>query len=548
MGWTQFKILDCTLRDGGYYNNWDFNKELVQSYLNAMALSKIEYVELGLRNFARKGFLGPFAYTTEDFLATLALPEGPSYGVMVDAKTILESGFNVEEALGALFVEKKDSFIDFVRVATHFNDIEKCKVIVKKLNSMGYLVGLNLMQAAGKPTELINHISLKVESWKTLDVLYFADSIGNMDSEEVNRICDALRYGWKGEIGIHTHNNMGRGLSNSISAIQKDISWIDATVSGMGRGAGNTQTETLLAFSEGYTKRYSPSPIYEIVIKNFESLQKKYGWGTNLMYYLGAQKNIHPTYIQTLLSNPHFDKDVMVGAIDYLCKIENSASYDQDILNDFISFNGNTTAPVVGQDVTNLLINQNVLIVASGPSTNKHRDAIERYIRKNSPVVISLIASDIQIISEEMIDYYVILHNSKFLSDSKKYQHLDKPFILPKHRFSADELELIVDKKTIDYGVEIKQFTFANKGFYGVIPYDITIAYLLAFLLDARPNLIECVGFDGFGEGDKRQFEMLDLLDKYLVQSNAIKLTSLTPTSYPIEERSVYAPHRASLS
>ena len=82
------KILDCTLRDGGYYNNWDFDTEVVESYLKAVATANIDFVELGLRNFSQVGFHGAFAYTTEDYINDMELPDGPVYGVMVDAKTI----------------------------------------------------------------------------------------------------------------------------------------------------------------------------------------------------------------------------------------------------------------------------------------------------------------------------------------------------------------------------------------------------------------------------------------------------------------------------
>ena len=92
----QLKVLDCTLRDGGYYNNWDFDEDLVRDYLNALAEAKIDYIELGLRNFPKCTFDGPFAYTKESYLNSIVLPPGPKYGVMIDAKTILSSNLQVE--------------------------------------------------------------------------------------------------------------------------------------------------------------------------------------------------------------------------------------------------------------------------------------------------------------------------------------------------------------------------------------------------------------------------------------------------------------------
>lgn len=178
------KILDCTLRDGGYYNNWDFSPEVVSAYLESIAESKIDYVELGLRNFPKSGFLGAFAYTSEAYLNSLELPEGPTYGVMVDAKTVLDIDLPVEEAVNTLFVPASNSKLGLVRVAAHFKEVERCGPIVKQLKKLGYTVGYNLMQSAGKPSEVIAEKARQAREWEYLDVLYFADSLGNMDAAE----------------------------------------------------------------------------------------------------------------------------------------------------------------------------------------------------------------------------------------------------------------------------------------------------------------------------------------------------------------------------
>ncbi|MBT9429729.1 MULTISPECIES: hypothetical protein [Symbiopectobacterium] len=155
------KILDCTLRDGGYYNNWDFDPLIVKAYLDAAA-ANIDYIELGLRNFSKPGFVGAYSYTTEEHLSTLELPEGPVYGVMVDAKTILSSPLDVEDAL---FVEAGKSKIDLVGVAAHFNEVERSEKILKRLKSLGYLVGYNLMQAGGKASDVIADKARQVAEW-----------------------------------------------------------------------------------------------------------------------------------------------------------------------------------------------------------------------------------------------------------------------------------------------------------------------------------------------------------------------------------------------
>lgn len=535
-------ILDCTLRDGGYYNNWDFEPVVVDAYLKSMAEANIDYVELGLRNFPKSDFLGAYAYTTEAHINSLDLPEGPTYGVMVDAKTILDSELSIEDAIDALFVPASQSKIDFVRIAGHFTEVEKSGPIVNYLNRRGYGVGYNLMQAGGKPSQIIADKARQAKEWVGLDVLYFADSIGNMDSAEVERIVKALRSEWSGPLGIHTHNNMGKGLNNTLAAKNIGVTWLDSTITGMGRGAGNTQTESLLAvLDKEEESKYQSKPIYELVIRHFEPMQKKYGWGSNLLYFLGAQNDVHPTYIQNLLSNTHYGTDEIVGAIDYLSKLESTTSYNGAILNTALSFNTNNSVISGTLAITSLFDGKDILIVTNGPSSGKYAAAIELYIKTVKPIVISI--NIIESISADLIDYYVISHNSKFLSDAKLYQQLDKPIILPKHRFSAEELEVITNCELLDYGLDVINNKFLANHTHAIIPHDITTAYVLAMLLESTPKSISSVGFDGYDKSDPRQQEMNAILELYNQIECRCDVVSLTPTTYSMLKGSIYAPN-----
>lgn len=537
-----FKILDCTLRDGGYYNNWDFDSKVVSEYLEAMVESKIDYVELGLRNFPKNEFLGAFAFTTEKFLSSLSLPKGPKYGVMVDAKTIISSEMSTAEAIATLFVLQKNSAVEVVRVAAHFKEIDDCEAITKELKKLGYFVGLNLMQSNGKPLDLIANEAKKIESWGSVDVLYYADSLGNMTDENVQNIASALKTGWSGALGIHTHDNMNRGLSNTLCAIESGVEFVDSTVTGMGRGAGNTQTELLLATILDRKKQYNPTSVFELAIQTFEPMKLSYGWGSNLAYFLGAKFDIHPTYIQTLLTQPHFSKDVLVRAIDYLSRYENSSSFDNSVLKASISFDSNGDAEISGSNVRNSLAGKEVLVLASGPSVKRHRIAIEQFIETKKPVVISLTTSPA--IEPSLIDTFVVSHNSTFIANKGSISSLEGKFIVPKHRFSEEELELLAGKNVIDYGIQVVESKLNGNYTYATIPFDITASYAFAYLLDAQPNKIFTVGFDGFDSKDERQLEMIELFELYKKNDLSAQTISLTPTSYPIGRGSVYAPSR----
>ena len=536
------KILDCTLRDGGYYNNWDFHPDLVRSYLESVASSGIDFVELGLRNFSKEGFFGAFAYSNEHFLIRLNLPKGPKYGVMVDAKTIIQSEMSVSDAVNNLFVERDVSQIDLVRVAAHFHEVEDCEEIVFELKKKGYLVGLNLMQTGGKDTSILAETAEIAQRWEGLDVLYFADSLGNMDGKEVLRVINALRLHWTGELGIHTHNNMGKALDNCLVAKDAGVTWLDATITGMGRGAGNAETEKLLAVQARLSEKYSAASVYELAIRYFEPMQKVSGWGSNLLYFIGAQNEVHPTYIQNLLSDTHYGTDEIIGAIDYLGNLENSSSYNSKVYKAALSF-GNANNPISGSlDLVDKALGKQILIVANGPNLNRYIDDIRDYIDDNKPIVIAINAIEVL---EGRVDYYCISRNSKFLSEGAKYSKLAASIILPLHRFSKSELSSFSDNAIFfDYGLEVICDEFEAKSTECKIPFDITAAYAFAAAKVMSGVNIKLVGFDGYEKGDERQLEMIELVSAIKNASGLDNITALTPTTYPIKQGSIYAPTR----
>lgn len=533
------KILDCTLRDGGYYNNWDFEPVIVNEYLNAVAQAGVHYVELGLRNFPKQGFLGPFAYTTENYLDQIELPVGPIYGVMVDAKTLLSSSYSLDDAIDKLFVQASESKIGLVRIAAHFHEIEYCGPIAKRLKEKGYLVGFNMMQAGGKSSEVIKEKVNEINAWHCVDALYFADSLGNMDEIEVKRIISIVKEFWGGDIGIHTHNNMGKALDNTVIAMKHGVSWLDVTITGMGRGAGNAQTENLLAYLNTKGESFNTSPIYKLVIKYFEPMQVKMGWGASLLYFLGAQNNIHPTYIQNMLADPHIGSDELVSAIEYLSEIDNTLSYSGDILSSALNKTNTTATFSAISDVLNKFNNKDVLIIANGAGLERHQIGITQYILEKKPIVISL--NIIDNIDENIIDYYCLSHNSKYLTQNKTYKGLSKPVIYPSNRFKDIEKELSRNYEHLNCPVQVRDEHYVVSKNVITIPYDLTIAYALGVCELANAKSVALAGFDGYDSNDSRQLEMVKLF-QLSEDTLSYPIVAITPTNYLIEKRSVYAP------
>ena len=288
------KILDCTFRDGGYYTNWDFEHNLIQQYVSAINSSGISHVEVGFRNFPDKQYRGAFYYSHDDYIQSLGFSSRISLYVMVDASNFSNAS-NIKLGVEKLFQKSDKSPITGVRVAARLEELDVSIQIIDIIRDLGYQTCLNIMQIATVSTEEIQNVINKLKT-RPLEALYFADSLGEMDPIDTKRVTREISQKWRGEIGIHAHNNRGLALANSLAAVESGVTWVDATMSGMGRGAGNTEIEGL--FLEIPNLIENPKPIFSLVLSKFEPMQKEFGWGASFLYALAAKNAVHPTYMQ----------------------------------------------------------------------------------------------------------------------------------------------------------------------------------------------------------------------------------------------------------
>ena len=370
------KILDCSLRDGGYYNKWDFDRDIVCRYINAVKASSVDVVELGFRSLPKNTFMGPYVYTTDEFINQLDLPKGPIYGVMINGKEFVSDSDSLESPIDKLFQIKEKSPITLVRIAINFNNVLESESIAKELKDMGYMVGLNMMQAHGKSEEDYVKTAKSISSWNVVDVLYFADSLGNMTPKDVKKICQSLKKGWSGTLGIHTHNNKDLALINSMTAVENGVTWCDGTITGMGRGAGNASTEGLilemlrLGYHSGNAKMTQPA------VEDFTVLKNQYNWGSNLYYHYASNHDIHPTFVQSLIEDKRYDNQQVLGALEFLAD-RDSTSYSADGIREAIY--GDHKDVTGTWDATGWLADKEALIVGAGPSVNIYREGILEY-------------------------------------------------------------------------------------------------------------------------------------------------------------------------
>ena len=142
--------IDCTLRDGGYYTNWNFKKNLVNQYLEAMNAINVDYVEIGFRFIELKKNKGKLAYCHDDYLNSLSIPKKLKIAIMINAGDFIRNGKYQKNYVGLYFKKKKNSKISLIRIAAHFYEIGVLKNLSLDLKKLGYKIIINLMQISEK--------------------------------------------------------------------------------------------------------------------------------------------------------------------------------------------------------------------------------------------------------------------------------------------------------------------------------------------------------------------------------------------------------------
>lgn len=227
------KLLDCTLRDGGYLDNWQYTPEHVQKYLNSLCEYGMDIAEVGFRYNIKNENYGICAYCPDKFLESLDIPENLQIAVMIKAEQLEDS-----TQLHKLFTERENSKIDIVRVAIHHEKAHNCGKILETLKAKGYKTTLNL-------TKLCPDFEIKNTLNFDYDILYFADTFGRHSPENVKRIIDEAKTYYDCSLGFHGHDNQGLALKNTLTAIKSGVTYADSTIKGAGKGAGNLKTEDI---------------------------------------------------------------------------------------------------------------------------------------------------------------------------------------------------------------------------------------------------------------------------------------------------------------
>ncbi len=284
----KIKVLDCTIRDGGLINDHDFEPRFVREVYKALSEAGVDYMEIGYKNskklFSSKDF-GMWKFCDDDDIkrVTDGIKSDMKLSVMVDVDRV-----DMDDVK-----PKSQSPVSMVRVASYVKDIDKAIHLVNNFSDKGYETAVNIMAISraldNELTEALNQLEEECKA----EVVYIVDSFGALYQETTEFLVKKFKGILKSkEIGMHAHNNQQLAFGNTIEAIIHDANYVDGTVYGLGRAAGNCPLELLIGFLKN--PKYDIRPILDLISKEFIPLREKLEWGYVIPYAIAGMLDEHP--------------------------------------------------------------------------------------------------------------------------------------------------------------------------------------------------------------------------------------------------------------
>lgn len=514
------RILDCTLRDGGYVNAWNFGEKIIGRIVGNLTDAGIDFVEIG--------FLQSKPYTPDKTLFRAVAEFAP----FIPAKRRKTKYFGMitfgDYQLDDI-PENDGSSVDGFRIIFKKKQWREALEYCRSVKSKGYDTFVNPMHTYNySDRELLDLIDEVNDIQPT--GFSIVDTMGVMSSENLVRMFMLIDHNLKKDIKVcfHSHNNLQQSFTNATALCKirtaRDLI-IDVSVMGMGRGAGNLNAELMISYlNEKYDTQYNLLPILKIIDEHISKIYSKTPWGYSMPYFLAASVKCHPNYASYLVDK----QTISIEAINsILLRIpdDKKASYDVELIKRlYLEYQKNA---VNDENVINALKTEigskPILLIAPGKTIETHRSEIDNFILSKKPFVISL----------------------NFRPDTIK---ADKVFISNAKRFSEQKFlsNVIVTSNIKSNLPTLNYASYLNNSEM----YDNSVLLFLTVLTKLGIRDVYAAGLDGFrnndnyadptminnaklGEFDKRNDIMREMLQRFAKQ---IKVRFLTPSLYEIKK------------
>lgn len=478
----KISLLDCTLRDGGYINNWNFGFEVIRAILQKLNISNVEYVECGYLSEKKGENENYTQYRSFDAIKKV-LPDNNTkqhFAVMID---------HGQYDINHITYATEDSPI--IRVCFHKKDADEALSYCSKLIGKGYTVFV-------QPMASINYTDIEfVELIKKANELnpacfYLVDSFGVIEIEDFQRILALADHNLKSNIilGYHAHNNLQQAYGNAKYMIEQNLLHdiiLDASVYGMGRGAGNLNMELFASYlNKNYDKSYNIDAFLDIMDLYLKPIFAEHFWGYSLPFYLSAQYNCHPNYAgyfsdKNTLSNKSMRQ--LLASLPDDVKIryspEEAEKYYQAFQEKFVDDTESL------KELKHKCFNRKILVIAPGKSISTYKNEILKFITDEDPIVIAInttpsdinpdyiFCSNEKRINEILQKNYkklILTSNIKTLPDDDKYLLVNYSSYIGKANEIADNPALMVFR--LLHNLEIQSVYAAGLDGYSMNPRD----------------------------------------------------------------------------
>lgn len=494
----RINLLDCTLRDGGYINNWNFGYEVIRAILQKLCLSSVEYVECGYLSEKKCGDENFTQYKSFDAIKRV-LPEvigKQRFAVMIDY-----GQYDINHIPKAV----EDSPI--IRVCFHKKDSDRALAFCCQLMEKGYTVFV-------QPMASLNYSDVEfVEMIRRVNEInpacfYIVDSFGVIEIEDFQRILFLADHNLESNIilGYHAHNNLQQAYGNAKYMVEQNLThdiMLDASVYGMGRGAGNLNMELFASYlNKNYDKAYNIDAFLDIMDLYLKPIFVEHYWGYSLPFYLSAQYNCHPNYAgyfadKNTLSNKSMRQ--LLASLPDDVKIryssEEAEKYYQAFQEKYVD-----DADVI-EKIKMEIGDHQILILAPGRSLDTCKSEIEDYIRAEDPIIIA-----INVIPSGYKSNYVFCANEKRLKNLSIHEGCT----------------LIVSSNVVIDDIAMGNALKVNYSSYLSEPADIAdnpTLMMLKILISIGIDKVSIAGFDGYSVISDENY-----YDKKLVMGTSLNL------------------------
>jgi 4-hydroxy 2-oxovalerate aldolase len=306
----EIKVIDCTVRDGGLMNKWQFTETFVRNVYNALADAGVDYMEIGYLSskeaFDRKVF-GPWKFCFEEDLQKIIGKK--------EKRIKLSAMADIGRIEYDDIPPRSESSLDMVRVACYVHQVDSAIALAHHCKEKGYETTINLMAVSTVGLRELNE-SLEDLNKSEVPIIYLVDSFGAFYSEDIDTLAQKYIERLPGKtIGAHFHNNQQLAFANTISAIINGVNFLDATLYGIGRGAGNCPLELLLSFLKN--PKFRVRPIIKCIEEEIFPWRQKIDWGYSVPYMVTGVMNQHPRTAMAVMESDK--KDEITEYYDTIC-------------------------------------------------------------------------------------------------------------------------------------------------------------------------------------------------------------------------------------